>query len=101
MTIGEIPLDPSPQVFQIALGDKQFQVSVDWNNYSNSWSMSIADAAGVPIISSIPLVTGADLLEQVEYLNIGGKLTTQVEGNPFEIPTFENLGISSHVYFGS
>jgi hypothetical protein len=46
------------------------------------------------------LVTGADLLEQFEYLGFAGKmLVWSSEGPWYAIPTFDTLGMNSNVYY--
>jgi hypothetical protein len=44
-------------------------------------------------------VTGTDLFEPFAYLNFGGKLVAQTDHDSGAIPTYENLGNTSHVYF--
>jgi hypothetical protein len=45
------------------------------------------------------LVTGSDLLAQFAYLKLGGHLVVLSEGETFALPTFENLGSGSHLYW--
>ena len=56
---------------------------------------------GTPLINGMPLVTGIDLLFQYKYLEVGGQLfvvTDQTAMNGL-VPTFDNLGITGHVFF--
>lgn len=106
MTAYEIPLSPQNQQFTIALGGNTYQMTVRWNSVCGSWILDIADPptttsqAGAPILSGIPMVTGIDLLEQFGYLrNWGGQLICQTDYDPNAIATFENLGITSHLYW--
>ncbi len=95
----EIPLEPAAQTFQIALAGVSYSVTLWWSWATDSWNISIADANGVPIVSSIPLVTGVDLLGSFEYLDFGGQLVVQTDHDPDAVPTYANLGTTGHVYF--
>ena len=99
VTSYEIPLEPAAQTFRIALAGVVYSITLWWSTIGNCWNMSFADANQVPIIDSIPLVTGVDLLGPFEYLDFGGQLTVQTDHDAGAIPTFANLGTTSHVYF--
>jgi len=101
MAVNEIPLSPKPQTFAIALAGVTYNITLYWNPQNGSWMIDIADINDSPLIDGIPLITGADLLEQYAYIGIGGQLIVQTDNNPDAIPTLENLGINSHVYFVS
>ncbi len=98
MAIYEMPMTAKPQRFSIALSGVTYQLTVKWNVAAQCWILDIADEFGVPIVSGIPVVTGADLLGQYEYLNFGGKLFVRTDGNDLP-PGFKNLGITSKVYW--
>ena len=74
-------------------------MNVKWNTFASCWVLDVADIQKNPIVSGIPLVTGADLLGQFAYLNFGGKLIVVSDGDPFAVPTFDNLGTSGHLLF--
>lgn len=97
--IYEIPLDPRPQSFTIALAGVEYQLNLAWNFYSNSWSLDISTPDGVPILAGIPLVSGADLLEQYAYMNFGGSLVVQSDSDLYAIPGYDTLGETDHLYF--
>lgn len=99
LTAYQIPLQPNPQILSITLAGVQYQITVWWNNACQSWMIDIADANGNPILGSIPMVTGADLLEQFSYLNFGGELIAVTENNPDTPPSFNNLGTTGNLYF--
>jgi len=99
VTSYEIPLEPASQTFQIALAGVTYSITLWWSSASSTWNINIADANGVPIISSIPLVTGVDLLGPFGYLDFGGQLVAQTDHNPTAPPTYDNLGTSGHLYF--
>ena len=61
--------------------------------------LDIADVDDVILASAIPLLTGADLLQQFGYLGIGAGMLVMTDTNPDAVPTFQNLGTSGHLYF--
>jgi hypothetical protein len=99
MTAYEIPLSSTDQVFQIPLGGVTYQITSKWCAPANAWTLDIADANGVALVSGIPLVTGVDLLEQYQYLGIAGQLVAQTDGDTFAPPTQSNLGSAGRLYF--
>ena len=98
----EIPLTPDAQSFIIALAGVKYTLTLTWNNMSSTWNLDIGDAVNNPIVTGVPLVTGADLLEQYGYLNFGGQLinTTDGVGDVDDVPaTYYNLGKISHLLY--
>jgi hypothetical protein len=95
----EIPLIPAPQSFRVQLVGVFYAMSVRWCIPAGAWMLDIADANDEPIVCAIPLITGADLLAQYEYLGIGGQLIVQSDDDVNAVPTFENLGSIGHLYF--
>jgi hypothetical protein len=98
-TYYEIPLSPTPQTFNISLAGVTYKCTVKWNWVSACWVIDIADATGTPMISGIPMVTGANLLEQYAYLGFGGSLVAQTDNAPDVVPTFDDLGSTGHLYW--
>lgn len=99
MAVFEIPLSPTPQRFGITLLQVSYQMTVRYRAAADGgWFLDIATAEGVPILSGIPLVTGADLLAQYVHLRFGFQLVCQTDHDPDAVPTFENLGVTSHVF---
>ena len=99
MAVNEIPLTPEPQNFTIALVGVQYNMRLYWNQQNGAWGLDIADANDNAILQGIPLVTGCDLLAQYAYLGFGGQLVVQTDNDPDAIPTLDNLGQNSHLYF--
>lgn len=97
-TYYEIPLSAEPQTFDIPINGTTYGLTVRWNVPNATWVINIADASGNPIVSGIPMVTGADLLEQYGYLNFGFQLVAQTDNSPDSVPTFDNIGTASHLY---
>jgi predicted Zn-dependent protease with MMP-like domain len=99
-TTYEIPLTPSPQTFSILLAGVSYQLTLRYIDATEGgWLIDIADNAENNILCGVPLVTGHDLLEQYDYLGLGGQLFVQTDGDPDAIPTFQNLGLQGHLYF--
>jgi Domain of unknown function (DUF6983) len=94
----EIPLKSVPQIFTITLNTVVYTVLIQWRD-GVGWVLDIGDSQNNPIVSGIPLVTGADLLGQLAYLDINGILFCQTDNDPDAVPTFDNLGVGSHLYF--
>lgn len=96
-----IPLLNVPQTFGINLAGVDYILTNKWNDAPDAgWVLDIADSNSVPIATNIPLITGADCLEGLEYLGIGGALYILTNGaSPFDVPTYTNLGVDSNLYF--
>lgn len=99
MPVYEVPLTPIPQSFGISLDGVPYNLTVKWNTVALCWVLDISDQNDTDILTGIPLVTGADLLAQYAYLNFGGQLTCQTDGDLTAVPTYENLGTDGHLYF--
>lgn len=100
MTAYEVPLVAgTPQKVKVPLAGVTYTLTVKWCVPANCWVVDIADATGTPILSGIPLITGADLLAQYGYLNFGGQIQCQTDHDLLAPPTFDNLGITGHAFF--
>lgn len=99
-TAYEIPATPSvPQTFAIALSGVTYVMTLTWNTVVYCWVVDLADSTGTAILQGVPVVTGADLLEQVAYLQLGGNLVAQTENDVDAVPTFDNFGINGHLFY--
>lgn len=98
-TVYEIPTAPKPQTFSITLSGVQYQCAIRWNVASQCWLFDLRDANNVLILGSIPVIPGVNLLEQFEYLELGGALFAQTDFDPNAVPTFDNLGSTGHLYW--
>ena len=65
----------------------------------SAWALDISGPDNLPLVQGIPIVTGADLLGQYEYLGIGGKIFVQSSGDLDAVPGFADLGASGLVFF--
>ena len=98
--IYKIPFTNSPQTFNVSLKGRLLTLSNTWNYISSTWSVDVLDGVtSEPVILAIPLITGIDLLKQYSYLALGGSIIAYTDGNSDAPPTYEDLGISSNVYF--
>lgn len=100
-TITEIPLTPSrARIFTITLGGTLYNMRLTYDIAQDGcWILDIGDANQVPLVAGIPLVSGVDLLAQYAYLNFGGALVVTTDRGAGEVPTFDGLGVTSHLYF--
>lgn len=95
MTTYELPLTPKPQTLSTTLPSGvgcQFRFLYQFVADNDCWIMDIADAQGSLLACGIPLVTGADLLEQFGYLGLGVKLWVTTDGDADVPPRWWNLG---------
>lgn len=98
-----VPLTNVPQQFQLVLAGITYQLTSKWNDSDNGgWVLDIADQNGTPLACNIPLITGADCLEGLDYLGIQGNLyVSSSASSPLDVPTLDNLGTDSFLYFAT
>lgn len=94
-----VPLINQPQQFTTVLNGVRYTLRVYWNDSAQCWLMDISDSSNNPILQSIPIVTGVNLLSQYAYLGIGGRLIAQTTNDPTAVPTFANLGTTGNLYY--
>lgn len=101
MTVFQLPLINVPQVFEISLAGTDYLLTCKWNDSDEGgWVIDLAlSADGSSVAANIPLIVGADLLDGLEYLGINGTLVVYTTGDDFAVPTLDNLGVQSNVYF--
>ena len=96
----EIPLIPGPQKIAVTLGGLSAHLLVSYKDTDDGgWVVDLLDSQDAPILTGLPLITGADLLAQYGYMNFGGKLLVQSDTDPNAVPSFTNLGVTSHLYW--
>ena len=97
--IFEIPLTPNAQSFLITLVGVQYRMTLVWRDIDDGgWFLDIADEQSNNIVQGIPLITGANLLEQYPDKNFGFGLYVGTDGDDAAIPTYNNIGTQSHLY---
>jgi hypothetical protein len=101
--IFQIPLENIPQKFDLQLGETLYTMTCKFNDADQGgWVLDIADGnSGESIVANIPLITGLDCLAGLGYLGFTGSLFVYTDGDPLAVPTFENLGVESNLYFVS
>ncbi len=103
MTIFVLPLVNIPQTFTINLAGIDYDMTCRWNDAADAgWVLDFVNTnTSVPVVSNIPLITGADCLAGLEYLGFNGKLIVYTDGDQNAVPTLTNLGVEVNVYFGT
>ncbi|KAA2237666.1 phage baseplate plug family protein [Salinarimonas soli] len=101
MATYEFPLTTGPQAFSLRLGDTEYRLRLTYRRAPEAgWILDIGRAAdGVPLLSGLPLVTGADLLAQHAHIGIPGSLYVVTDGNPDAVPAFDDLGGRTRLLF--
>lgn len=102
----EIPTQGGrPFTEQVELLGIVYTLKFNWNKRSKCWVLDVfTETDQFKILCGIPLVTGADLLEQFLYIPIGrhGFMTAMTFGPGLpadDVPTFFNLGTDGHLYY--
>lgn len=96
----EVPTNPFNQYLSTSLAGVTYYILLQWNPASECWIMQIQDQNQNVLASGVPLITGADLLAQLDYLGIGGGMIVQSDNDPQEVPNYSSLGSTGHLYFG-
>lgn len=101
MSVFLIPLVNNAQTFEIELGGNDYIMTCKWNNSDEAgWVIDLSDATtGDSIVAGLPLITGADILENIQYLGFNGSLYIFTDGDDVAVPTLDNLGVQSNLYF--
>lgn len=100
-TVSEIPLTPSrATIFTVTLSGAAYGMRLTYDDAQDGcWILDIADEGNALLVAGIPLVTGVDLLAQYTYLGIPGALLVTTDRGAGEVPTFDGLGVTSHLYY--
>lgn len=99
MTAYEIPLRAEAQTFVITLGGASRRLTTRWNDATAAWLLEIATPDGIPILTGIPLVPGADLLGQHQHLELGGQIWVQSLSDANRVPGLNDLGTDGLVFY--
>ena len=95
----EIPLKSVPQTLTTTFPNGvtyQLRLIYQFNDDA-CWVMDISDANGNALVQGVPLVTGADLLAQYQYLGFGCSMYAITDGAKSEPPHWWNLGTTAHL----
>jgi hypothetical protein len=95
----EILLQPKNQRFTLTYGGVNYRCTLVWHEADlGGWAIDIADNNDVPLVSGLPLVTGADLLRQHRHLGFRFGLVVASDEEVDRPPTRTSLGISTRLY---
>lgn len=101
-----IPTDCSPnQTFTstIPVDGKRLKLNffLRYNTEQECWEMDVLSEERKPLLNSIPLVSGINILEQYSYLKIGSAYIVKVEpNNRVDRPNDSNLGTDFLLVWG-
>lgn len=97
----ELPFSNDPaQTFVTQLGDKKYGFDVKFNDRSGVWTLDLSDdATKLPLLQSVPLVLGCDLLEPYNF-GIGRVMALDTTGRGKDSTTAD-LGDRVRVYWFS
>lgn len=99
MAFYEIPLQPTNQNIRISILNVTYIIRTYYCDRENGcWVIDISKSDGTALVQGIPLVTGADLLGQYEYLGLGFGLMFASDGDIDAVSGFNDLGVSGHLY---
>lgn len=99
-SIFSIPLSNIPQTFGISLANVNYNLTVKWNDADEAgWILDIADEDNNYLAAGLPLITGADILDGLNYLGINGSLVIYTDGDESAVPTLDDLGADSNLFF--
>jgi len=93
-----IPLTNDPNntlKFAITIGTTSYTLSLflAYNTVAGYWTMTISDAkTSTVLLSSIPLLTGCNLLKQYAYMELGEAYIVNIDNNSNDSPNNTNLG---------
>lgn len=101
-----VPLTTSPnQTFTSTIpingGKIKFNFFLKYNTEQKCWEMDLCDKNKNPLVASIPLVCGLNILEQYDYLNIGSAYIVKTDPNiTVDRPNEYNLGSTFLLVWG-
>lgn len=95
-----IPLTNEPQRFDMDIGELSLTLTAVWNGELPAWELTALNVnTSEYLFTSLPLVTGTDLMSQFKHLGIDGILFTTTLGDTDAPPTLENMGIQAFLYY--
>lgn len=92
-----INLGPSSQTTKVTIDGIIYNVNVIWRQ--DTYILDLYDVNNNPVVTGIPLITGADLMGQLKYLSIPGYWVIANADGSDTPPTYNNLGVSSFLLF--
>lgn len=100
MAVYEIPLRPgTPQSMAIPLAGVTYTLQTKFLDAPDGgWVIDIDDVNGNALAHGLPLITGADLIEQYPDIGFGFQLWVRTDYYPSAVPSWNSLGNTSHLY---
>lgn len=98
----EIPLSSQLSHYKqtTSLEGTAYQFDVRWNTRDETWSISIADTDGNPILSGLKLLPYSPLIQRYKIEGfIEGELVGINTTNEFEPPNRDNLGSDFKLFY--
>jgi hypothetical protein len=100
MNVFSIRLAPArPQRLAVPLGNTRYTITLRWNRPLGVWIIDIADQAGNPLANGIAAVSGADLVNQLNYLGFDGALLAQSGADLSAPPSYDGLGVTDGIFY--
>jgi hypothetical protein len=99
MSVFEIPLKAHPLKIGVGLPGGVFYFRLIFCDApQGGWLLDISDINGEVVAAGIPLVTGADLLEQYASIGLGCRMYCSTDGALWQPPQIDTLGVTSHLW---
>jgi hypothetical protein len=99
MAVFEFPLSPSAQQMTVPIGARELTFRFAWSDSpAGGWFVDISSIDGTPLVRGLPLTAGENVLQQFNYLGIGGAIHVQTDVDPLVEPTYDNLGLNGRVF---
>jgi hypothetical protein len=73
--------------------------TLSYNTMANYWVLGIYDSSNNPLVLGIPLLPGANLLGQYQYLNIGSAVLWNIGDQSVLMPDNTNLATNFALYW--
>jgi hypothetical protein len=100
MNIFTVPLaSAQPQIFSVVLGGIRYTITLRWNDVMNVWILDIGDKSGKSLANGIAVVSGVDLVNQLNYLGFSGALIAQSSTDANDDPTYKGLGATDRLFY--
>lgn len=105
MSLQDIPLDTSPnQTWNVSVGINGgvsvYFITLRYNEIAGYWTMTIYDSNQNLLVDSWPLVTGVNLFQQLDYLQIGSLYILNTGNASTDFPNNQNLGSQFQMVWG-
>lgn len=98
MATVEIPIQSAPQSFSVFLSGLNYTMRVYYADVPmGGWLLDIGDDLGNPLANGLSLAPNANIIEQFEYLDMGGKLYVVNDLDKFAMPDWGAFSETAHI----